>query len=62
MVDMIGVAKAALWEEAKGKLRALIAVNGQCSPTDEWRSGQWQEAEKRIDAFIADFEGDALHE
>lgn len=27
-VDQIGIFKTILWEEAKGKLRAMVAVNG----------------------------------
>ena len=61
-MDAIGIAKAMLWEEAKGKLRALVAVNGQCSGTDEWRCGQWLKAEQMIDAFIKEFEDSGLHE
>ena len=45
MVDAIGIAKAMLWEEAKGKMRAMVAVNGQCANNDECRSEQWQKGE-----------------
>lgn len=62
MTDMIGITKAMLWEEAKGKLRALVAVNGQCASTDEHRADQWREAEERIEAFISAFEDEGLHE
>ena len=62
MTDMIGITKAMLWEEAKGKLRALVSVNGQCASTDEWRSEQWQQAQKAVEQFISDFEDESLHE
>jgi len=61
-MDAIGIAKAMLWEEAKGKMRALVAVNGQCASTDEWRSEQWQKAEQMIEAFVKEFEDNGLHD
>lgn len=63
--EAIGLSKAALWEEAKGKLRALVAVEGQCSshaPEDEIRRVRWREADQVISAFISDFEDKGLHE
>jgi len=63
--EAIGVAKASLWEQAKGKLRAMVAVEGQCSPhapEDEHRRVRWREAEGAINAFIVDFESNGLHE
>ena len=50
--------RAALWEEAKGKLRALIAVAGSVPSTSE---SSWQELEVKINKFIADVELDELH-
>jgi hypothetical protein len=63
--DPIALAKAVLWEEAKGKLRAMVAVEGQCgahNPEDEQRRIRWREAEIAINAFAKDFEDRGLHE
>ena len=61
--DPIGLAKAILWEEAKGKLRALVAADG----AEHGKGGvsepfHFEKLEKAIDKFINDFEGDGLHE
>ena len=63
--EVIGIEKAKLWEEAKGKLRAMVAVEGQCSshgPEHERHRERWRDAEAAIDVFIRDFEGNGLHE
>ncbi len=63
-----GPLKAALWEEAKGKLRAFAAVQGSyhsyaMSESDgEAIRARWQAAEKSIAAFIEEFESHGLHE
>lgn len=65
MVDPIGLAKAVLWEEAKGKLRAMVAAEGQVSshgPEDEARRNRWREAETAINRFVYEFEAAGLHE
>lgn len=57
------VMKAALWEEAKGKLRALARVQGSYTSADpEWRSERWEQAAAAVENFIHDFESRALHE
>lgn len=62
-MDPIGLAKAILWEEAKGKLRAMASVGGQTPATmNPVRSPDWQKVERRIEAFILSFEDDGLHE
>jgi hypothetical protein len=61
-LDPIGIAKAMLWEEAKGKIRAMVAVNGQCPCTDEHRVKQSKDAEKVSEAFFKKFEDHGLHE
>lgn len=61
--DPIGLAKAVLWEEAKGKLRALVAAEG--SNISEHYSGgklRFQIVEDAVEKFIADFEGEGYHE
>lgn len=60
-VDNIGLAKSILWEEAKGKLRALYAASGQHSPS-EGRSPDWQEVEEFTERFIKEYESNAYHE
>ena len=65
MADMIRVAKAQLWEEAKGKMRAMVAVEGQCRPDDPAHQRQrerWRAASQEVEAFIKHFEDDGLHE
>jgi hypothetical protein len=65
-VDPIGLAKAILWAEAKGKLRALSAADGaELSDGRLRQSGdepRYQRSSDRIEAFIADFENHGLHE
>ena len=56
-----GPMKAMLWEEAKGKLRALVAVQGSYFGLAD-SADRWQRAAKAVEAFIEDFEGDGLHE
>ena len=54
-----------LWEEAKGKMRAIVAVEGQCgahNPEDKFRRERYQEAGDTIEKFIKDFEANGLHE
>lgn len=63
--DPIAIAKAILWEEAKGKLRALVAVEGQCgahNPEDKHRRERWREASEAVETFVKDFEDNGLHE
>ena len=62
--DPIGLVKAVLWEEAKGKLRALIAAEG-ANMSEEYRNGtilRFQTIESVIDKFIDEFEGEGYHE
>jgi hypothetical protein len=59
--DAIRLAKAGLWEEAKGKLRALAAVNGQVHEGDGF-SPDWEEVRNAVEDFIRQFEEDGLHE
>ena len=64
--ELIGAMKAALWEEAKGKLRALVAVSGSgpARYDDQGRRvrGRWENAEHAVETFIKDFESYGLHE
>jgi hypothetical protein len=53
-----------LWEEAKGKLRALVMVQGSVGgravgDDSEW---PWRALEKRVEAFVSQVEDDGLHE
>lgn len=59
--DMIGLAKAVLWEEAKGKLRALIAADGsQHSGNGGHRD--FTRTRTAVEAFITAFEEEGHHE
>ncbi len=58
----IGLAKAILWEEAKGKLRALVAASGQGNTEDTGRPDNWQAVEAEVHQFIQTFENAGLHE
>lgn len=60
-VDPIGLAKAILWEEAKGKLRAVAKASGQ-HPSNVIRSPEWEKVEKSIETFILHFEAQGYHE
>lgn len=64
--DPIGLAKALLWEEAKGKLRAIIAAEGTAQSgsiaKDEDGRFPFEKISDTIESFIADFESEGLHE
>lgn len=65
MDNIIRITKAMLWEEAKGKLLALVAVEGQVPPHDpifKTRRDRYRKAELVINSFIEDFESEGLHE
>lgn len=48
-----------LWEEAKGKLRALAAVQGSYQ-SETGHTERWEACEAAIEKFITDFENDEL--
>lgn len=54
--------KAQLWQEAKGKLRAMYMVEGQCESTDEWRREHWKKLEEAVELFIDGIEHEGLDE
>lgn len=60
--DPIGLAKAVLWEEAKGKLRAIVAAEGSNISESYKQPPRFLEIEKVIDIFIAEFENNGYHE
>lgn len=53
--------KAVLWEEAKGKLRALAVAQGSYQSTDSMTE-IWEKLDRKIEAFIKDIEDNALQE
>lgn len=63
-VDPIGLAKAILWEEAKGKLRAMIAADGaeMGEERDEQGYFHYMKLKRAVNKFIKSFEEDGLHE
>lgn len=56
--------KAQAWEEAKGKLRALVGIQGSIPSraVGDEAEAPWVDLSRRVEAFIEDIEGDALHE
>lgn len=54
--------KSVLWEEAKGKLRALVALQGSYQSNDESRSETFVELDVQVEKFIKHVEGWGLHE
>lgn len=62
--EPIGLAKAILWEEAKGKLRALVAAEGAThgGKPDENGIHRFDAISKRVETFIKKFEADGLQE
>jgi hypothetical protein len=59
---MISIQKAALWEEAKGKLRAVVATGGACATTNEAECGRWRGLDKLVEEFINEAEGEGFTE
>lgn len=55
----IGLIKVVLWEEAKGKLRAMARAGGQ---TNFDRSPDFDKVKEVIEKFIEDFESHGYHE
>ena len=60
-VDPIGLAKAILWEEAKGALRALVAAGGQSQSAAE-RSPKYEDVLNFVEDFIKSFEDNSYQE
>lgn len=59
----IGLQKAILWEEAKGKLRAMVAANGQTQSTYKRNAGpSYTTISQRVERMIETFESDGMHE
>lgn len=60
----VALAKAILWEEAKGKLRALVAADGATFPTypEPPEGPRFKIVSNAVEDFISDFEADGLHE
>lgn len=58
-VDHISSMKAAMWEEAKGKLRALVALSGSSSGD---RSPPYQAVGEMVEQFIKEFEDSGYEE
>lgn len=57
---IINMMKASVWEEAKGKLRALVAIQG--SYPNGTQTQRWKDIEDLTEEFIRDIEGNGLHE
>lgn len=58
-IDMIGLTKAVLWEETKGKLRALAIATGH-RPSRS--SDRYEIVERCVENFILNFESNGFHE
>lgn len=62
-VDPIGLAKAILWEEAKGKLRAVAAASGQYPSSKDPATGvRWEKISDAVESFILQFEANSYEE
>lgn len=62
-VDPVCLAKSVLWEEAKGKLRAIIAAEGAThGKTGEDGRFSFEKISDAIEAFITEFEALSYHE
>lgn len=61
---LISMLKAQAWEDAKGKLRALAAMQGSYhhGSSNPELTKRWEAAEEVVEAFIRDFEAEGLHE
>lgn len=60
-LDQITLFKTALWEEAKGKLRALARMSGQHSSSEK-RSPDWKDVSAAVEKFIKNFEKEGFDE
>ena len=60
--EAIGIQKAALWEQAKGLLRATVSVGGQCSSIDEEMIARYRALDKAVESFIKKVEGEGWQE
>lgn len=61
----ISLAKAVLWEEAKGKLRAIAAAEGaRYGGMQDEETGlyKFQVISQEVEGFIKAFEDEGLHE
>jgi hypothetical protein len=57
--DAVQIVKAVLWEEAKGKLRALVAAEGsRYSTPEKGEPFKHEVISEEIEAFIKAFEGE----
>lgn len=57
-VDHISSLKAMTWEQAKGHLRAMVALSGSGLE----REPDFREVGKAVEKFIKNFEENGLHE
>lgn len=63
--ELITTLKAQAWEEAKGKLRAVVAIGGSVSsggPDPGNHRDKWPKLNADVERFIAEVENDGLHE
>lgn len=65
----VGMQKAVLWEEAKGKLRAMAAAEGYrglCEPMTashrERCTQRWEKVNAAVEKFIDETESNGLNE
>lgn len=55
--------KAMQWERIKGELRALVALQGSYSISDdEPRPAKWERLQEAVETFILSIEDDGLHD
>lgn len=59
--EMVRTQTAALWEEAKGKLRAACAVRGSMASSQETHD-RWLATQTAVEEFISHVEDNGLME
>lgn len=63
ILDPIGMIKAHLWEDAKGKLRGMVAVHGQTNASIPRPAGpSYNDIAEAVEGFIKNFEDNGYHE
>lgn len=62
VVDPIGLAKAVLWEQAKGLLRAMVAADGAEQSRGSGFPPHFEKVEEAVETFIKAIEDEGLHE
>jgi len=61
--DPLAMQKGILWEQAKGLMRAMVAVDGsRYSSRPSGEKARYEQVSEAIEAFVESFESEGLHE